>query len=382
MLRKILSISLCLILSLSANAQRRKANRAKEPTPEELALQARQERLERKLQATEQVIFIDSVIVPRSQVLSSLQLSSESGTIESYSRYFNLSDSMDCTVYRSQLGNSIIYSQPQKDGYLRLYSSDLIGTEWTAASRLQGLGDNQTENYPFMLNDGVTLYFAAQGEESLGGYDIFVTRYDADSHTFLTPENIGMPFNSEANDYLYVVDEYHQLGWFVTDRGQQEGNVCIYCFIPNSSRQIYNQEEIGIDRLRSLANINSIHDTWTDQKRVKEAMNRLVEMKRNAQHRSVAHDFDFVINDRITYTTISQFRNESSRQKAKWWVEANQEANTIRKELDALRSQYASGDSRTRQSLAPQILILEQKYEKLISDIKLQEKAIRQIENQ
>jgi len=28
--------------------------------------------------------------------------------------------------------------------------------------------------YPFLMADGVSLYFAADGEESLGGLDIFI----------------------------------------------------------------------------------------------------------------------------------------------------------------------------------------------------------------
>ena len=56
-----------------------------------------------------------------------------------------------------------------------------------------------------MLSDGLTLYFAAQGPESIGGYDIFMTTYDAAEGRFLKPENIGMPFNSTANDYAWLL---------------------------------------------------------------------------------------------------------------------------------------------------------------------------------
>lgn len=88
-------------------------------------------------------------------------------------------------------------------------------------------------NYPFMMPDGTTFYFAATGEESIGGYDIFVTRFDSESGSFLKAENIGMPFNSTANDYMYAIDEFNDIGWFATDRSQPEGKVCIYIFIPS-----------------------------------------------------------------------------------------------------------------------------------------------------
>ena len=34
-----------------------------------------------------------------------------------------------------------------------------------------------------------------------------------------------MPFNSPYNDYMYVIDEYNNLGWFASDRFQPEGKV-------------------------------------------------------------------------------------------------------------------------------------------------------------
>ena len=49
------------------------------------------------------------------------------------------------------------------------------------------------------MADGVTIYYASDGE-GLGGYDIFVTRYNTNTDTYLVPENVGMPFNSPYND--------------------------------------------------------------------------------------------------------------------------------------------------------------------------------------
>lgn len=43
---------------------------------------------------------------------------------------------------------------------------------------------------PVCLSDGVTIYYATDGE-GLGGYDIFVTRYNTNTDSYLTPENVG-----------------------------------------------------------------------------------------------------------------------------------------------------------------------------------------------
>ena len=56
-----------------------------------------------------------------------------------------------------------------------------------------------------MTSDGETLYFAAMSEEGLGGYDIYVTRFDSDEGTFLEAENVGLPYNSFSDDSLFCM---------------------------------------------------------------------------------------------------------------------------------------------------------------------------------
>lgn len=153
------------------------------------------------LHATERVVFIDSIVADKATFLEALKISPESGSLTSFAKFFGTNDSLGC-VYLSELGNKIYYSAPTQLGKgadsrkSRIFTSDLLGGKWSKAVQIKGLNEDEDQDYPFMLSDGVTLYYGARGEESLGGYDIFVTRYDADSKTFLKPENIGMPFNS------------------------------------------------------------------------------------------------------------------------------------------------------------------------------------------
>ena len=165
----------------------------------------------------------------------------------------------------------------------RIFTSDLLGGKWSKAVQIKGLNEDEDQDYPFMLSDGVTLYYGARGSESLGGYDIFVTRYDADSKSFLKPENIGMPFNSPANDYLYAIDEVNNLGWFVTDRSQPEGKVCIYIFVPNALRNTYETEAYSEEELKGLARISSIAATWGDAALMADARERLEQVMNEKQ---------------------------------------------------------------------------------------------------
>ena len=227
--KTILLAALLAILPSSIDAQKKKsAPKAKAKQKATVVDKEFELRLESMRGATQKVMFIDSIVVNKSRLLSSLNIPDEAGGIHPYNNFFNTSDQPNSIVYVNQLKNRCVFSK-FADGGWDLYSSEMIGGKWSHAVPLKGLdvlGDDVDINWPFMLSDGTTLYFAAKGEESIGGFDIFMTRYDETTQSYLKPENIGMPFNSIGNDYFYIVDEYDGIGWFATDRNQPEGKVC------------------------------------------------------------------------------------------------------------------------------------------------------------
>ena len=299
------------------------------------------------LHATERVVFIDSIVTDKATFLDAIKITPESGTLTSYAKFFGTGDSVG-SVYLSELGNKIYYSVPTQkaDGQgsrkTRIFTSDLLGGQWSKATQVKGLNEDEDQDYPFMLSDGVTLYYGARGEESLGGYDIFVTRYDADNKTFLKPENIGMPFNSPANDYLYAIDEINNLGWLVTDR-------CIAA-------------------------------TWGDAALMAEARERLEQVMNEKQDVVKPKDFDFVINDDLTYTLVAEFRSPEAQKMASWWKEGQAQLTKSKETLLQLRNAYAQGNESRKQQLKQQILTMEQAYEKLYYGLEEQEVKIRNTE--
>lgn len=414
-MKKCFFISALVIASVSANAQRRNTipevaeeveiaikaydfkhaqelleSRAAALTKKRKDASAEEEQIEAlshlqsKLEATEKVTFIDSVIVDKATFLKNYRISSECGKIMTSKEFFKGSEDMESIVFCNQLENRAIFGQTEADGSIHLYMNHQMGGEWSQPERLQGLSENETQqNYPYMLSDGSTLYYAAVNEEEgLGGYDIYMTRYDVDDKSFLEPENIGMPFNSPANDYMYVIDEFNNLGWFATDRNQPEDRVCIYTFIPNVTRKIYNIEEIEKERLASLARITCIRDTWFNTDEVNSALERKHELHFATSSVKKRHDFDFVLNDNTTYTTMSDFVTEQGKLNAKWWQENSQDLKKMKAELELLRDKYHKNSGEEKDKLATQILTLEAKVEQLYYSIMEQEKAMRKAELQ
>lgn len=343
------------------------------------------QRAKSRMRATEQVSFIDSIIVPKQAILSCINLSEEVGSINTYANTFQKADTMFCTVYKSQMGDHLVSAEPIGSTSL-LFSTRKNGDEWGTPVQLnsQGLdrhGDKQ-QNYPFMLNDGATLYYAAKGDESIGGYDIFMTRYDAEEKTYLAPENIGMPFNSPANDYLFVIDEFNNLGWFVTDRNTSADSVCIYTFIPNESRKIYDSEAIGSEKLRMLARLNSIRDTWSDQQAVNAALQRLADARQSntISANKTESAFTFVVDDNHICTSFEHFTRPASRVLAQEWQQNKSKVRELETTLENLRVQYTN-TSADKASIIKEILSQEDKLRQLYLQIEKQEKEIRRLEH-
>ncbi len=331
------------------------------------------------LSAVERVVVFDSVIVDRDRFLSALCLGGESGTVAPTSTLIASCGSDDAMLFTPEMADRVFYSRFGNDSTLQLYASDLLGSELTKAEALKGLESEYDTNYPFMMPDGQTLYYAAKGDASLGGYDIFMSRYDPYEHVFFTPENVGMPFNSPANDYMMCVNEEYNVGCFVSDRGMEEGKVCVYYFIPNEVRRVYVEEEVGEELLRQLARLDQISLTWQEEVMVRTAARRLQEC-RNAQQSQREPDFTFIVAQNHTCHWLSDFRNDKARALAQAWLQDKRKLDDCSARLAAMRESYRNGNINQRAQLKMQILSLEGQVEELSASLHVQEKNIRNTE--
>ena len=384
-IKKTVILAIALLLPLSMSAQKRKKRAAKKPVVE---VPQEDPRITSMREMTQQIIIIDSIVADKDQLLSQLRLSDETGRIVSSVDFFGEGDST--TVFINEMGNKAYLSQPDDSLHQQLCTSDLLGGEWSKPQLLKGISEGISEAaYPFMLADGTTFYFAGKGEESIGGYDIFMTRYDARSNSFLKPENIGMPFNSEANDYLFAIDEYAHIGYFVSDRRQPEGKACLYIFIPKESRKTYDPIVYTDAEIRGFADISSIADTWGNGEERNAALaryydisiNSLKAMNTNSQpeDNTIASQ-ELVINDALTYSSAKDFRSREAAVLYKQLIEARQQLCSLNGQLEKSRSYYSKATGAEKQSLKREILQAETEVIQLNSQIQTLEKETRNAE--
>ena len=380
-IRNIAIIALALLATVSMQAQKKKAVVKKAPV---VVVEEPQEdpRITEMREATQQITFIDSAVVAKDEILSIIRLNPESGKLDTFDQFFRSEGHTDSYVYLNEMGNKCYFSDENASGQMQLYTLDKLGDEWSEPLALKGINEGISEaNYPFMMTDGTTFYFAAKGKESIGGYDIFVTRSDSENGQFLRPENIGMPFNSEANDYMYVIDELSNIGYFVTDRRQPEGKVCVYIFIPPTSRHIYNSDAYSDEQLRGFADISRIANTWGKGTERKQALERLKAISKVNSSQQLGSAINFIVNDRVTYTDISQFQAPDSPDLYRELQSTKKQLKETEQLLEKSRNFYAKAKPEDKRVLRTEILDAERQFVRLTNDVKTLEKRIRQSEN-
>ena len=310
----------------------------------------------RMIRNTNKVCVIDSFIVSKEELFNSYITDASTGSFSSYSEFFNQEIQGD--VFLPEMENSVVFSR-QENGKFKLYQSFRSFDSWVDESAINGLESDGDLRYPFIQNDGITIYYADNGSNSIGGYDIFVSRYNSSTDRYLVPENIGMPFNSPANDYLYVIDEVNNLGWFATDRRQPEDTVCIYVFIPNERRTKYNYEGGDTATIHNVAQLLSIKETQTDLEEVRAARQRLTLLAYDIRDKEKQSGNIFVIDDLTDYRSENDFQSPEARTLYLRWLELKQTYSDNAKRLDNMRTKYHQSSKQEKEEMKNQLLELE-----------------------
>ena len=299
-------------------------------------LESQVDRMESMMQRVDAIEVIDSVTVSRADFFSNYRLSPAAGYILSPDDLENsFSAAEGSTVYMTENGNIMIWATDE--GLAE--SHKLTDGTWEQASMLgDALNAGGTASFPFLMPDGITLYYATDGEDSLGGYDIYVSRRNGEE--FPAPQNLGMPYNSPYDDFLLVIDEETGAGWFASDRNSPGGDVTIYMFVPSETRV---NVEVDDPNLASRARLSDISLTQTD-KDYSGLLSRINSIDPGAGAADNTPDFEFVMPDGRVLTRWDQLRSERGRRVMENYIDSLADFQAEEQNLENLRLQYGRGN--------------------------------------
>lgn len=212
------------------------------------------------------IVVIDSYEVDRDDLLKQLRLPLSAGRMIQSLQLPNKSNAMGEAAFVSESGDFMMWSEvdydsaaPDEDAPMTMREVNVLADGTLSDPQLiEGLGEDP--DFPFLTSDGLTLYYSAYGEGSVGGRDIFIASRDPQTGQYRAPVNAGFPFNSGADDYLLAIDEENGVGWWATDRRLLPDNkVTLYLFLLPDGRRNF---EGSAEEKRARGVLEDFRVTW------------------------------------------------------------------------------------------------------------------------
>lgn len=129
-----------------------------------------------------------------------------------------------------QESSAMVFSAQDDSGAWNImYSRKLNDSLWSAP---QILNENITtagnEILPHLSPDGKTLYFASNGHYGMGGYDLYMSKWNEETGDWDVAQNLGFPYSSTGNDYLCYNTPDGLFTVFSSDRETLPEEVTVY----------------------------------------------------------------------------------------------------------------------------------------------------------
>ncbi|MBP7821317.1 MAG: OmpA family protein [Saprospiraceae bacterium] len=137
-------------------------------------------------------------------------------------------------------------NMPGGEGGMDIYVVELDSKgKWGEPRNLgPGINSNKNESFPFIHKSGL-LFFASDKRGGYGGVDIYV----ADTNEkLLEAKNIREPFNSEADDLGFILNDDASGGFFTSARAGGAGKDDIYYFKIDESNTSANANIVVVDK--------------------------------------------------------------------------------------------------------------------------------------
>jgi hypothetical protein len=181
-----------------------------------------------KSDGSELLIYIDH-IDKYGDIYSSIK---KNGAWQKYQPFpEHINKKIERSAYYSQDGNTLFFVRSetrteQTDIYM---CRKLPNGLW---SEPQKLGDEvntiYNEDFPFFSADGMTLYFSSQGHNSMGGFDLFKSKWNPEENTWTKAENLGYPLNTTDDDRSISLSPDNRVGYISAFRQGGMGDLDIY----------------------------------------------------------------------------------------------------------------------------------------------------------
>lgn len=132
-------------------------------------------------------------------------------------------------IYFPESSKKICYSVTDSASVRSVYFTELMDSLWSVPALFDGeLYSSIDEIYPMFSPDGKQMYFSSNGLYGVGGYDIYVSNWNDETSSWGAPMNMGFPYSSPADDFLFTTSEDGEYTVFASNRGCSSDSVWVY----------------------------------------------------------------------------------------------------------------------------------------------------------
>lgn len=148
------------------------------------------------------------------------------------------SKNVECGVSITSTGDTLYFASNKEGGFGGMdiyYSIKLPNGEWGIPQNIgPEINTSYNENYPEISRDGKKIYFCSDGENSIGGYDIFYSKLDENTNKWGSPKNLGYPINDTYDNFTISLAGNGRYGYVALSRPDGYGDLDIYKVIFNN----------------------------------------------------------------------------------------------------------------------------------------------------
>lgn len=168
-------------------------------------------------------------------------------------------DNLSRAIFIPDGSRDIYYSAKDEEGIRNIYATHLTDSLWSVPTLInEQMTSSSDEIYPMLSHDGQSLYFASKGLYGMGGYDLYVSNWNSETNDWDMPVNMGFPYSSPYDDFLFVNTEDGKYSIFASNRECGRDSVTIYVLEYDSMP--VRKAVTDVDELRALASLNPARD--------------------------------------------------------------------------------------------------------------------------
>ena len=132
-------------------------------------------------------------------------------------------------MYIDPEARTLYYSAMDEDGIRNLYRTRDLDSLWSVPELINEQMTSQSDEvFPMLSPDGKSLYFASRGLYGMGGYDLYVSHWNPETHDWDVPMNLGIPYSSPFDDFLFINSDDGKYSMFASNRECSRDSVYIY----------------------------------------------------------------------------------------------------------------------------------------------------------